>query len=103
MGGVTHNEERMKRVLTTIPMKRIGQPVEVAKFIYDHQKNDPEKARAYFADKLAFTTGPIELDRERQRLLPAIVARQVAAVPLGPDMMYFTEQSPLDQVHRVVV
>lgn len=27
------------------------------------KKNDPEKARQYFADKLAFTTGPVELDR----------------------------------------
>lgn len=26
------------------------------------KKNDPEKARQYFADKLAFTTGPVELD-----------------------------------------
>lgn len=25
------------------------------------KKNDPEKARRYFADKMAFTTGPIEL------------------------------------------
>jgi len=25
--------------------------------------NDPAKARAYFEDKLAFTTGPVELDR----------------------------------------
>lgn len=25
------------------------------------KKNDPEKARQYFADKMAFTTGPIEL------------------------------------------
>lgn len=27
------------------------------------KKNDPEKARQYFSDKMAFTTGPIELDR----------------------------------------
>ena len=27
------------------------------------RKNDPEKARQYFADKMAFTTGPVELDR----------------------------------------
>ena len=25
------------------------------------RKNDPEKARQYFADKMAFTTGPIEV------------------------------------------
>ena len=25
------------------------------------KKNDPEKARRYFADKMAFTTGPIEV------------------------------------------
>src|SRR5438093_8299244 len=29
----------------------------------EQRKNDPEKARQYFADKLAFTTGPVELDR----------------------------------------
>ena len=27
------------------------------------QKNDPTKALAYFQDKLAFTTGPVELSR----------------------------------------
>jgi rhodanese-related sulfurtransferase len=27
------------------------------------KKNDPEKARQYFADKMAFTTGPAELVR----------------------------------------
>jgi len=27
------------------------------------KKNEPEKARQYFADKLAFTTGPVELER----------------------------------------
>ena len=27
------------------------------------RKNDPAKARQYFADKLAFTTGPVELAR----------------------------------------
>jgi rhodanese-related sulfurtransferase len=27
------------------------------------KKNDPEKARQYFADKMAFTTGPVELAR----------------------------------------
>src|SRR2546423_7104286 len=27
------------------------------------KKNDPEKARQYFADKMAFTTGPVELER----------------------------------------
>ncbi len=27
------------------------------------KKNDPEKARQYFADKMAFTTGPVELCR----------------------------------------
>ena len=37
------------------------------------KKNDPESARQYFADKLAFTTGPVELDRERQRADIAIV------------------------------
>jgi len=26
------------------------------------RKNDPAKARQYFADKMAFTTGPVELD-----------------------------------------
>ena len=28
----------------------------------DLKKNDPQKAREYFANKMAFTTGPIELD-----------------------------------------
>jgi rhodanese-related sulfurtransferase len=27
------------------------------------QKNDPTKAKEFFADKIAFTTGPVELDR----------------------------------------
>jgi rhodanese-related sulfurtransferase len=27
------------------------------------KKNDPEKARQFFADKMAFTTGPVELAR----------------------------------------
>ncbi len=30
------------------------------------QKNDPSKARQYFADKIAFTTGPIELSHVLQ-------------------------------------
>ena len=28
-----------------------------------HRVHDPARARAYFEDKLAFTTGPVELDR----------------------------------------
>jgi rhodanese-related sulfurtransferase len=31
------------------------------------RKNDPEQARQYFADKLAFTTGPVELNRAIQQ------------------------------------
>ena len=27
-------------------------------------KSNPAKARQYFEDKLAFTTGPVELERE---------------------------------------
>jgi rhodanese-related sulfurtransferase len=27
-------------------------------------KSDPKKAQAYFADKMAFTTGPVELNRQ---------------------------------------
>jgi rhodanese-related sulfurtransferase len=27
------------------------------------KRNDPEKARRFFADKMAFTTGPVELSR----------------------------------------
>jgi len=27
------------------------------------KKNDPDKARQFFADKMAFTTGPVELSR----------------------------------------
>jgi rhodanese-related sulfurtransferase len=30
---------------------------------HELKKNDPEKARQYFADKIAFTTGPVELER----------------------------------------
>ena len=30
------------------------------------KKNNPENARQYFANKLAFTTGPVELDRSIQ-------------------------------------
>jgi rhodanese-related sulfurtransferase len=37
------------------------------------QKNDPQKARQYFADKMAFTTGPVELDRNRNRPDIAII------------------------------
>ena len=39
----------------------------------------------------------------RQRLLPTIAAGQVAAVPLGPDVVDFAEQAPLDHVDGVVV
>ena len=31
------------------------------------KKNDPNKAREYFANKVAFTTGPVELSRNLQR------------------------------------
>ena len=31
------------------------------------QKNDPAKARQFFADKMAFTTGPVELSRNLKR------------------------------------
>ena len=31
------------------------------------QKNDPSKARQYFADKMSFTTGPVELSRNLKR------------------------------------
>jgi len=37
------------------------------------KKNDPEKARQYFANRMAFTTGPIELDRNRNRPDIAII------------------------------
>jgi len=33
MRGVIQNEQIMKRILTTIPIGRIAQPVEVANFI----------------------------------------------------------------------
>src|ERR1041384_1171195 len=29
----------------------------------EFKKNDPERARQFFADKLSFTTGPVELER----------------------------------------
>ena len=31
----------------------------------EFRKNDPAEARKYFADKLAFTTGPVELAHQR--------------------------------------
>ena len=31
------------------------------------KKNDPNKAREYFANKIAFTTGPVELSRNLQQ------------------------------------
>lgn len=31
------------------------------------QKNDPAKAREFFADKMAFTTGPVEVSHELER------------------------------------
>jgi rhodanese-related sulfurtransferase len=31
------------------------------------KKNDPEKARQFFADKMAFTTGPVELARNAKQ------------------------------------
>lgn len=31
------------------------------------QRNDPAQARAYFAQKMAFTTGPVELERNLRR------------------------------------
>jgi rhodanese-related sulfurtransferase len=37
------------------------------------KKNDPDKARQYFANKMAFTTGPIELDRNRNQPDIAII------------------------------
>lgn len=41
------------------------------------KKNDPEKARQFFADKMAFTTGPVELNRaiEEQTDLAVIDVR----------------------------
>jgi hypothetical protein len=33
--------------------------------------NDPAKARAYFESKLAFTTGPVELERALKGVNPS--------------------------------
>ena len=44
--------------------------------------HDPAKARAYFEDKLAFTTGPVELDRwikARQDNLVVVDVRETLA------------------------
>ena len=39
----------------------------------DLQKNDPEKARQFFANKLAFTTGPVELARNLKQKADLVV------------------------------
>lgn len=39
------------------------------------RKNDPEKAKQFFADKITFTTGPVELSRNLKR--PDIVVVDV--------------------------
>ena len=39
----------------------------------------------------------------RKGLLPAIPSWQVATMPLCPDMMNFTQQAILDQVHGIIV
>jgi rhodanese-related sulfurtransferase len=37
------------------------------------KRNDPQRARQYFSDKLAFTTGPIELERNLKQNDIAII------------------------------
>src|SRR5512138_1849141 len=37
------------------------------------RKNDPEKARQYFADKMAFTTGPVEVSNNLKQGTDMIV------------------------------
>lgn len=37
------------------------------------RKNDPEKARQYFADKMAFTTGPVEVSNNLQQSTDMVV------------------------------
>jgi len=37
------------------------------------KKNDPNKAKEYFADKMAFTTGPVELSRNLRRADIAVI------------------------------
>jgi len=37
------------------------------------KKNDPNKAKEYFADKIAFTTGPVELSRNLGRADIAVI------------------------------
>src|SRR4051794_11129539 len=37
-------------------------------------------------------------DRKRQGLLPTVIARQIAAMPLRPDVMDFAQEAPLYQV-----
>jgi rhodanese-related sulfurtransferase len=43
------------------------------------KKNDPAKAREYFADKMAFTTGPVELDWNLKRGTDLVVVDVRAA------------------------
>ena len=47
--------------------------------------------------------GIVGLGRPGHRLLPAIVARQVAAVPLGADVVQLAQQPLADHLDRVVV
>ena len=45
----------------------------------------------------------VGLGRLGHRLLPAIVARQVAAVPLGADRVQLAQHALANQLHRVVI
>ncbi len=45
----------------------------------------------------------MRLDRPGQRRLPTVVAGEVAAVPLGADVVQLAQQPLAEQFHRVVV
>jgi NAD(P)-dependent dehydrogenase (short-subunit alcohol dehydrogenase family) len=50
MRGIISNENIMKHVLTTVPLGRVGQPVEVANFIIN-----------LLSDKSSYVTGNVSL------------------------------------------
>ena len=77
------------------------------------KKNDPEKARQYFADKMAFSTGPVEVSNNLKQGTPITVVdvreaeHPVGELGLDPDghdcaiLLDRTEDRLGDDVRRV--